>query len=262
MTQTRRAFLSTSAAAAAGITVLPFMANAAAHGPDTFESGMGPVKVHPIHHASLILETPVGVIYVDPVGDAAEYEGKPAADLILVTHEHGDHFNADTLAALGASGAPMITNPAVHGKLPEAMQAKASHIANGESSEFNGMKIDAIPAYNTTAGKEKFHPQGRDNGYVLSMGDFRIYISGDTEDVPEMRALKDIDLAFVCMNLPFTMPAAAAADAVNEFAPKNVYPYHYRGRDGGTQDPAEFAALVGDAATVKMGSWYKPGELG
>lgn len=262
MTQTRRAFLKTGASAAAGITVLPFMAHAAAHGPDMFETAKGPVKVHPIHHASLILETPVGVIYVDPVGAPSAYEGKPAADLILVTHEHGDHYNAETLAALAAGGAHVMTNPAVHGKLPEEMQAKSSHLANGESAEFNDMRIDAIPAYNTTAGKEKFHPKGRDNGYVLSLGAFRIYISGDTEDIPEMRALKDIDLAFVCMNLPFTMPASAAADAVREFAPKNVYPYHYRGRDGGTQDPEEFAALVGDAAKVKMGAWYKPGELG
>lgn len=262
MTYTRRSFLGTGAAAAAGITVMPIIARAAGHGGDMYETGMGPLKVHPIHHASLVLETPMGVIYVDPVGDVGEYEGKPKADLILVTHEHGDHFNVDTLAALGAGGAPMITNPAVFGKLSEEMRGGARQLANGESTDFKGMRIDAIPAYNTTAGKEKFHPQGRDNGYVLSMGDFRLYISGDTEDIPEMRALKDIDLAFVCMNLPFTMPASAAADAVKEFAPKVVYPYHYRGRDGGTQDPAVFAELVGDAATVKMGSWYKPGELG
>jgi L-ascorbate metabolism protein UlaG (beta-lactamase superfamily) len=256
MTQSRRDFLKV-ATASAGITVFPFIANAGSHASaHVFEGSMGPVKVHPIRHASLILETPVGVIYVDPVGDPAAYSGKPKADLILVTHEHGDHFNVETLAGLGGDATPMITNPAVFDKLPTEMQANAKQIANGESTAFDKMTIDAIGAYNLDPEKKKFHPKGRDNGYVLSMGDFRIYISGDTEDVPEMRALKDIDLAFVCMNLPFTMPAAAAADAVREFKPTNVYPYHYRGRDGGTQDPAEFAKLVGDAATVKMGGWY------
>lgn len=217
---------------------------------------MGQVKVHPIQHASLILETPVGVIYVDPVGDGALYGGKPKPDLILITHEHGDHFNAETLAGLAGEATLMITNPAVYATLSAEMQGNATQIANGENTSFSEMAIDAIGAYNLDPEKQKFHPKGRDNGYVLTMGDFRIYISGDTEDVPEMRALKNIDLAFVCMNLPFTMPAAAAADAVREFKPTNVYPYHYRGRDGGTQDPEVFAKLVGDAANVKMGGWY------
>ena len=148
----------------------------------------------------------------------------------------------------------LIANPAVAGMLPEGMEAEV--LANGDSSEWSGVGIDAIPAYNTTEDRLNFHPQGRDNGYVLNIGGFMVYISGDTEDIPEMRALENIDLAFVCMNLPFTMDAKAAASAVAEFAPTYVYPYHYQGRDGGTQDPAEFAALVGDAVEVKMGDWY------
>lgn len=255
MPSTRRDFLKT-AVAGASITVLPFAASAASHSGHVFEGSAGPVKVHPIRHATVIMETPVGVIYVDPVGDPELYKSRPAPDLILVTHEHGDHFKPDTLAALATETTKLITNPSVFAKVPADLQAKSQQIANGEMSAFNDMKIDAIPAYNMTEDRKKFHPQGRDNGYVLTMSDFRIYISGDTEDIPEMRALKDIDLAFVCMNLPFTMPASAAADAVKEFAPKAVYPYHYRGKEGGTQDPREFAALVGDAATVKMGGWY------
>lgn len=256
MTQTRRDFLKTTVAGA-GITVIPFATHAESHtSMHMYEGAMGTVKVHPIRHASLILETPVGVIYVDPVGDPALYSGKPAADMILVTHEHGDHFNADTLSALATRGAPMITNPAVFAKLPEALQGTADGLENGQSSSFKEMGIDAIPAYNLAPERQQFHPKGRDNGYVLSLGDFKIYISGDTEDIPEMRALEDIDLAFVCMNLPFTMDAEAAADAVRSFKPKNVYPYHFRGRDGGTQDPQEFASLVGDAAVVKTGAWY------
>ena len=256
MTQTRRSFLKTTAAAGAGITVLPFMASAAGHSTDTFESAGGVIKVHPVAHASIVLETPSGVIYVDPVGEPSEYEGMAAPDLILITHHHGDHFDLETLAAIGKNGAPMITNPDVHGKLGGAMQANATALSNGESTAFNDMKVDAIPAYNLTEDRMKFHPQGRDNGYVLTLDGFRIYISGDTEDVPEMRALQNIDLAFVCMNLPFTMDVNAAADAVAAFAPTYVYPYHYRGRDGGTQDPAEFAALMGDAVTVKFAAWY------
>ena len=119
--------------------------------------------------------------------------------------------------------------------------------------------IDAIPAYNMTEGRTQFHPQGRDNGYVVTVDGKRVYISGDTEDIPEMRALTDIDIAFVCMNLPFTMDANQAASAVTEFAPSVVYPYHYRGRDDGTQDPAEFARLLSEAggkAEVVVGPWY------
>ncbi|WP_425099998.1 MBL fold metallo-hydrolase [Tropicibacter sp. S64] len=261
MTQTRRHFLASAAAATGVITVLPFRAHAAAHGGDMFETDMGPVTVHPVHHASIVLETPKGVIYVDPVGEVSEYEGMPPADLVLVTHEHGDHYNEAVLTAV-AGFAPIVTNPAVMEMLPEGLKGQAMSMANGDSHTWEDVGIDAIPAYNTTEERKNFHPQGRDNGYVLTMGNFRIYISGDTEDIPEMRALTDIDLAFVCMNLPFTMEAAAAADAVKAFGPTYVYPYHYRGRDGGTQDPAAFAEMVGDASQVQMGDWYKPGELG
>ncbi|SLN67651.1 MBL fold metallo-hydrolase [Roseisalinus antarcticus] len=260
MTQTRRTFLATAAAGAGVITVLPFAARAAAHASDMFETANGAITVHPVAHASFVMETPAGVIYSDPVGDASAYADFPAPDLIVVTHEHGDHYNADTLAALMGEGTTLVVNPAVAGMLPEDMMATA--IANGESTTWNGVTIDAIPAYNITEGRENFHPEGRDNGYVMTIDGFRVYISGDTEDIPEMRALTDIDLCFLCMNLPFTIDAEAAASAVQDFRPTYVYPYHYRGRDGGTQDPEEFATLAGDATTVKMGGWYAPGELG
>ncbi|KMK68643.1 MBL fold metallo-hydrolase [Puniceibacterium sp. IMCC21224] len=260
MTQTRRHFLVTAAATAGTVTLLPFTASAAAHGGDVFETTAGEITVHPVAHASFVMETPAGVIYSDPVGDPAQYASLPPADLILVTHEHGDHYNAETLAALMGDSTVLITNPAVLDMLPEDLKARASAIGNGESSEFSGVGIDAIPAYNTTEGRTNFHPQGRDNGYVLSFDGFKVYISGDSEDIPEMRALEGIDLAFLCMNLPFTMDVAAAASAVADFKPSYVYPYHYRGRDGGTQDPAEFAALVGESVEVKMGDWYPDGS--
>ncbi|GLQ25482.1 MBL fold metallo-hydrolase [Sulfitobacter pacificus] len=253
MTQTRRHFLATTAAT---VTFLPFLAHADGHGADRFETPAGDITVHPVAHASIVLETPKGTIYVDPVGEAAQYEGMPAPDLILITHEHGDHYQEETLQAIVAENTQLITNPAVMGKLSEGLKARASEVANGGTADFADMVIEAIPAYNTTEERKNFHPEGRDNGYVLNFEGFRMYISGDTEDIPEMRSLKDIDLAFVCMNLPFTMDSNAAASAVSEFAPSYVYPYHYRGRDGGTQDPQSFAKMVSGETEVKFGNWY------
>jgi len=256
MTPTRRTFL-TGAAAAGTVTLLPFTARAAAHGGDMFETPAGAITVHPISHASFVMETPLGVIYVDPVGDAGQYGDFPAPDMILITHEHGDHYNAETLATLVGEDTQLVANPAVYDMMAEEVKAKTTSLANGDSTELAGLTIDAIPAYNLTEERKNFHPEGRDNGYVLSFDGFRVYISGDTEDIPEMRALENIDLAFVCMNLPFTMDAEAAASAVAEFAPTYVYPYHYRGRDGGTQDPAEFASMLDGDIEVKMGDWYE-----
>ncbi|MBW3097135.1 MBL fold metallo-hydrolase [Pseudohoeflea coraliihabitans] len=258
MTLTRRHLIH-SAAAGATLVLLPWQARAdnhAAAATDTFETGAGDISVHPISHASFVMETPLGVIHVDPVGEPAQYADLPAPDLILITHEHGDHYNADTLAALVGDKTEIIANPAVHAMLPQTLKERARLVSNGENILFGGMQIEAIPAYNITEERQKFHPEGRDNGYVLNFDGFRVYISGDTENTPEMKALQDIDLAFLCMNLPFTMDVKQAADAVSAFKPKYVYPYHYRGRDGGTQDPAEFAELVSDEIEVRMGDWY------
>ena len=254
MTKTRREFFVT-AAAVGSITLVPFAARSAGDAPDVFMGGGGEIKVHPISHASFVMETPIGTIYCDTVGDAALYAEMPAPDLILITHRHGDHYNADTLGAIGGA-APIVTTPDVLEMMPDDLKARTTAMANGDSMDWNALKIDAIPAYNMTEGREKFHPKGRDNGYVLTLEGFRVYVSGDTEDIPDMRALEGIDLAFVCMNLPFTMTAEAAASAVAEFKPKFVYPYHYRGKDGGTQDPKAFAGMVGAAAEVKLVDWY------
>lgn len=251
----RRQFLKTSAAFGT-ITLLPYAAMAAAHASDTFQSATGSITVHPSAHASFVMQTPAGTIYVDPVGDTASYADLPVPDMILITHEHGDHFNAQTLSALAADDTVMLCNPAVFAKMSADMQARTTAIANGEDANLGAVAISAIPAYNTTEDRMKFHPKGRDNGYVVTVDGLRIYISGDTEGTDEMRALEDIDVAFVCMNLPFTMDAKAAAEAVTEFAPKYVYPYHYRGRDNGTQDPQEFADMLTGAVEAKMGGWY------
>lgn len=240
--------------AAAGALILPFQLRADGHGGDVFETDAGPVTVHPIAHASVVIETPLGTIFIDPVGGAELYDGLPEPDLILITHEHGDHYNADTLTSVRSANPQIITNPAVFGMLDNTDNTSA--LANGEDGAWGDVRIQAIPAYNTTPERVNFHPQGRDNGYVIHLPGMVIYVSGDTEDIAEMRALDGIDLAFVCMNLPFTMDAEAAADAVRTFQPSVVYPYHYRGRDDGTQDPQAFAEMVGDAADVRFGDWY------
>ena len=251
----RRKFIVNSAAVSA-ISVIPFASLYASEGGDVFESDLGQFMAYPIEHASIVFKTPKGVIYADPVGDVALYAAHPNPDLILITHEHGDHFNLETLAGLIGDNTKLITNPSVFEMLDASMQAKASMLKNGEQGDWNGVKIDAIAAYNTTEERKNFHPQGRDNGYVVDFDGFRIYISGDSEDVPEMRAITDIDVMFLCMNLPFTMTAEAAASAVADIKPKFVYPYHWRGKDGGTQDPAKFAELVGETAEVNIADWY------
>ena len=258
--QTRRTFLATTGAS---VTLLPFTFGAAradGHAGDTFATPMGDITVQPVAHASFVLTTRDHVIYVDPVGGAEDYSDFAAPDVILITHEHGDHFDADTLAALDGDNVILLTNPNVYDMLTNAQKVRATSLANGESTSMQEMTINAIPAYNISEDRLNFHPKGRDNGYVLELGlsgeSYRIYISGDTEDTPEMRALENIDLAFVCMNLPFTMDAEAAASAVSEFAPTYVYPYHYRGRDNGTQDPQEFADMLTNETETKMGGWY------
>ncbi|MHA6344558.1 MBL fold metallo-hydrolase [Roseivivax sp. CAU 1761] len=259
MPHSRRTFLVT-AAAAGTMTVLPYARLAAAQESNTFATDGGEITVHPVSHASFILEAPQGVIYVDPAGEPEAYADFPAPDLILITHEHGDHYKPETLNALMGEATQLITNPAVGDMLPEDLAGRAEAIGNGESTEWQGIGIDAIAAYNITEGRLDFHPEGRDNGYVLTFDNFRVYVSGDTEGVDEMRALENIDLAFVCMNLPFTMDAEQAADAVNAFKPKVVYPYHFRGRDGGTKDPQAFAEMV-NGVEVRTPDWYPDAEI-
>ena len=247
---TRRTLIATAAAAAGASTILPYAALAQDGGNHSFDVSGGQITVHPVSHASFVMETPDMVIYNDPVGEPGAYADFPAPDLILITHEHGDHYDAETLAGLVAEETRILTNPAVFDMLPEDLKARATSIANGETTEIGGMSIEAIPAYNITEDRLQYHPEGRDNGYILSIGGKRVYIAGDTEGTPEMRALQDIFLAFVPMNLPYTMEVEQAADAVNEFAPDYVYPYHYR-----DSDPEAFASMV-EESEVRMGPWY------
>lgn len=242
-------------AALTGLTiVMPFSARAQGTG-DTYKTDGGEIVVHPIQHASLVLNTPGLVIYVDPDGDPSLYQGQSPADLVLITHEHGDHFKPETLAAVVGANTKLVVNPAVMSKLAEDLKGKATQIANGEKTTVGAVEIEAVPAYNITEERKQFHPQGRDNGYVLTIDGKRVYVAGDTEDTPEMRALTNIDIAFVPMNLPFTMDVDHAAEAVAAFKPAVVYPYHYRGKEG-LADIDAFANKVGSASQVVKGKWY------
>lgn len=212
------------------------------------------LTVTPVEHASLALQWGDTTIYVDPVGEATLYAALPRPNIVLVTHEHGDHFSTSTLEALMGSSTILVTNPSVADKLPENLKANLVVMKNGDTQTFGGIRVDAIPAYNIRPEALQYHPQGRDNGYVLESDGTRVYIAGDTEGTQEMRALTDIDIAFVPMNLPYTMPVEDAAQAVLAFKPRQVYPYHYR-----QSDVEQFKSLVnaGDPdIEVILAQWY------
>jgi len=221
---------------------------------DTLATSAGDVGIHPVNHASLVLTHGDHVIYVDPVGGAALYEGLPAPTAILITHGHGDHFDVPTLEAIG-TGIPLITNEDVFGKLPEALKANATALANGDESDVIGVPLAAVPAYNTTPDRAQYHPQGVGNGYVLTFGDQKVYVAGDTEPTPEMLAMTGIAVAFLPMNLPYTMTVEQAAEAVNTFKPAVVYPYHYS-----DSDLVAFEAAVEDGVEVRLRNWYPNGQ--
>jgi L-ascorbate metabolism protein UlaG (beta-lactamase superfamily) len=214
-----------------------------------FETSAGMVKITPVQHASLMIEAGGQVIHLDPWSNG-NYDGLPPADLILITDIHGDHMDPDSIKEITKADTEIISSAAV----AQTVTA-AKPIANGETKTWQSWTIETIPAYNIKRGPapgKLFHDKGRGNGYVLTYGGKRFYFSGDTEGVPEMRALKNIDVAFVCMNLPYTMPPDEAADAVKAFHPKIVIPYHYRGSDLSVFQKA----LEGTGIEVRLLEWY------
>jgi L-ascorbate metabolism protein UlaG (beta-lactamase superfamily) len=215
---------------------------ALAAAPETFKTSAGDLKIAPIQHASMMIQAGGQTIYVDPA--MGNYDGLPAADLILITDIHGDHLSPPMVAKLKKASTQVLAPEAVSKQLEGV-----TIIRNGETKKIGAWTIEAIPMYNIKGG---YHDKGRGNGYVITYGGTRIYISGDTEGIPEMRALKNIDVAFVCMNLPYTMPPEDAADAVKAFKPKVVYPYHYMGSDLKVFE----AALKGSGVEVRIRDWY------
>jgi L-ascorbate metabolism protein UlaG (beta-lactamase superfamily) len=216
----------------------------------TFDTSAGPVKITPIYHASTLIEADGKVIYLDLAPPSPTADLKPA-DLMLITDIHPDHMNKDLVERFSKPGTTIIAAPEVVKTI-----TNAKPLANGEKTTWDKWTIEAIPAYNikhmNPQNGQPFHPKGRGNGYVLTFGDKRFYFSGDTEGTPEMRALKNIDVAFICMNMPYTMTPEEAADAVLAFRPKVAIPYHY-----GYYNVAVFMGKVIPAGIeVRALNWY------
>ncbi|MCB0688505.1 MAG: MBL fold metallo-hydrolase [Saprospiraceae bacterium] len=225
---------------------------------DLLVSNDGDIQMTPITHATLVLQWDHKTIYIDPYGGSDKFTPFPPADLICITHPHGDHLNQETLRGLDLTKAILVAPQAVIDELGDIKFKEIVMLSNGEESEILGLTVQAVPMYNLPDDDSSRHPKGWGNGYVLTIGGDRLYFSGDTEDIPEMRMLSNIDYAFVCMNLPYTMDVDQAADAVLDFAPKVVYPYHYRGQ-GGLSDVEKFKSLVNagnPAIEVRLRNWY------
>ena len=192
---------------------------------DQIGTSAGNVELHFIGHGSLMFKMNDRIVYVDPVKSSGSYDNLPKADIILVTHEHGDHLDTDLINALKKSGTKIFCNGASAARVPGSLAMKA-----GDSRNIGNISIEAVAAYNIVnerAPGQPFHPKGSGVGYLLGFGGKRIYVAGDTENTPEMKALKNIDVAFLPMNLPYTMTPAMVADAAQAFKPEILYPYHF-----------------------------------
>jgi L-ascorbate metabolism protein UlaG (beta-lactamase superfamily) len=196
---------------------------------DVIATSGGDLEITFIGHSSLVFAYGGKIIHVDPVTAEADYKTLPKADLIVVTHDHYDHLDCAAVEALRKPGTEVVAGAPCEGKVAGAIILK-----NGQSRKTMGIAIEAVPAYNILhmhSPGHPFHPKGEGNGYVFSFGDKKVYVAGDTENIPEMAKLRDIDVAFLPMNLPYTMAPEMAADAALKFRPKILYPYHYGDTD-------------------------------
>ncbi|MHB1148593.1 MAG: MBL fold metallo-hydrolase [Lutibacter sp.] len=225
---------------------------------DIIKTKNGTFQIQPILHSSLVLTYNNKTIYVDPYGGAKMYKGLKSPDIILITDIHGDHLDLKTLDSIDTSKAIFILPAEAASKLPKKYGTEIVKLQNRQGVHRLDFFITAIPMYNLPEEPNSKHPKGRGNGYLITVDDKQIYISGDTGDIQEMRMLQNIDVAFVCMNLPYTMTVEQAASAVLEFQPKIVYPFHYRGQDG-FSDIEAFKKLVNTnnkSIEVRLRKWY------
>jgi len=220
----------------------------------TFKTSAGDLKITPVYHAGLYIEAGGKVIYVDPAKPGV-YTGLPKADLILISHDHGDHVDMDqaSINAVKKDGTEIWAPEAVQKIVPSA-----TVMNDHDTKKYGKFTIESVPAYNTVRGPKEgqfFHPKGRGQGYVITYGGKRFYFSGDTEAEPELKALKKIDVAFICMNLPYTMTVDEAADLTKAINPKVVIPYHYRAMPA-TDLNAFKSKLEGTKIDVRLLDWY------
>lgn len=225
---------------------------------DTLATSKGPVEITAIRHASLMLTWNGKRVLVDPapIDKTTDFAGLPKPDVIVYTHSHFDHYNADTLAAVIGPKTEIIAPQEVVEKIAPPLKARVHLMANGERATAGGIPVEAVAMYNTTPDRLQYHPKGKGNGYVLSFADKRVYVAGDTEETPELAHLPNIDAAFLPMNLPYTQTVEAAAKWVKDFKPHTVYPYHFRNGDGSKADLSAFKADVGSASDVRVLDWY------
>ncbi len=205
------------------------MATQASFETDSFPTSAGVVSITFLGHASLMLAFNGKMISVDPFGEVADYSNLPKADIILATHEHFDHLDPQALVAIRTPATILVLNPAGAKQIGSEITMR-----NGDIKTVGGLKIEAVPAYNLIHKREDgqpFHPKGIGNGYILTFGDTRLYLAGDTENIPEMKDLKDISIAFLPMNLPYTMTPEMVAEAAKVIRPRILYPYHYGNTD-------------------------------
>jgi L-ascorbate metabolism protein UlaG (beta-lactamase superfamily) len=212
---------------------------------DVIPTAKGDLTLTFLGHGSVMMTFGGKTIHVDPYGDVAEYSTLPKADLVLVTHDHSDHLDPKALKAILKPDTTIVGSKACAMKLPGSVI-----LANGESRTVLGLTIEAVPAYNIAHKRPDgtpFHPKGAGNGYIVTFGDKRIYLAGDTENTPEMKALKGVDVAFLPMNLPYTMSPDQVADAARSFRPKILYPYHY-----GDTDTSKLKKLLQEEKDIEV----------
>jgi L-ascorbate metabolism protein UlaG (beta-lactamase superfamily) len=218
---------------------------------DTVQTSSGPLTIVPIRHASVLFLFENNAIYVDPTSEG-HYEGLPKANFVFVTHSHPDHLDEKQIRAIKLDSTSIFMPPDA-AKSTGAVRS----MKNGDSRMFGSFMVEAVPAYNIVRGPvqgQLYHPKGQGNGYIFTFGEKRIYVSGDTECIPEMKALNNIDVAFICMRLPYTMPPTEAAECIKAFQPKIVYPYHYQ-----TSNLDELKSALKDhpAIDVRIRDWYR-----
>ena len=227
---------------------------------DSYQTAAGPLVIIPIHHASLVMEWNGETIYCDPVGDGERFADLPAPTLIVLTHHHDDHLDIEALRRLIGQETTIIAPETVRQKLPAEIASRARVMANGDSTRWHDIGIEAVAMYNTTPEREKFHEKGVGNGYLFDLAGTVVYLASDTEPTPEMERLGRIDIAFFPMNLPYTMTPDQVVECIAKTRPRYAYPFHYRFPfDKPGFEPAELAALLPRDAETKIveRDWYE-----